>query len=127
VQVFENNISEETKKFGAANLCYVSRLYNRSKTIISEDCDFAVLPKDLNLSKDKLTFTVKEIPEGYLIEITSTVVNPGVFLTTDLRGTFSDNYFNMLPGTKTVTFKTDEPSKNPEKAFQVMTWTKATK
>ncbi len=115
-------LTDLQNKYGTPNLCYVSTLKDQQNRIISQDFDFSEKPKDLKLLKNKLSLSVKEVREGYLLTINSDAINPGVWITTDLSGSFSDNYFSMIPGTKEVLFSTFEPAKDISKAFKVFTW-----
>lgn len=124
-EIINLDVKDQIEKYGSKNLCFVSRLKTSQGKLVFEDFDFAESPKDLNLMKDKLSFTVKEIKEGYIITIQSDAINPGILISTDLKGTFSENYFSMSPGTKEVYYYTTEPAKDLNKAFKIMTWVNA--
>lgn len=120
-----SELADLQTKYGTSNLCYVSTLKDDKNNIISQDFDFSEKPKDLKLIKNKLSFSVREVREGYLITVKSDAINPGVWITTDLNGSFSDNYFTMTPGTKEILFSSIEPAKDINKAFKVCTWVDA--
>jgi len=68
--------------------------------------------KDLHLEKPAITKTVKPGKDGYSITLTTDKLAKNVFLSSDLKGAFSDNYFDLLPGeTRTVNFITT--ARNP--------------
>jgi hypothetical protein len=68
---------------------------------------------------------VAETKEGYLLKVTSDAINPGVMLSSELNGKFSENYFFMTPGTKEIMFYTNESSKKPDNEFKIFTWRNA--
>ena len=65
-------------------------------------------PKDLKLKKAKITNTITKTKDGFSIELISDSFQKDVFLFTDAKGHFTDNYFSMLPNTNyTIHFKTE--------------------
>lgn len=68
---------------------------------------YLVKPKDLDLPQGTVNLSLKKVSEGFLIKVTSEVLQKNVFLFSPQKGHFSDNYFDLLPGeVKTVYFKT---------------------
>lgn len=118
----EKDFNTEIKKYDSDNLCFVTQLIDKKGKILSQHFQFLEKPKILKLQKNALTFKVREIKEGYAITVHSDAINPGIWITTDLNGRFSENYFNMTPGTKEIVFYTDEPAKVISKAFTLKTW-----
>jgi beta-mannosidase len=65
--------------------------------------------KDLLLEKPVIRKTVKKSQEGYLIALSSDKLAKNVWLTSAVKGTFSDNFFDLLPGeTLTIRFNTKD-------------------
>jgi beta-mannosidase len=68
-----------------------------------------VAPKKLKLNSAPIYKTIKKDSAGYSIELSSTTLQKDVFLFSDAKGHFSDNFFDMLPNeTYTVFFRTSE-------------------
>lgn len=58
---------------------------------------YLVKPKDLKLQKGIVNKTVSKTSIGFRIEVSSTTFLKDVFLYTNVKGHFSDNYFDLLP------------------------------
>ncbi len=66
-------------------------------------------PKELALENVTINKSIREVTNGFEIEITSKVLQKNVFLYTDQKGHFSDNFFDLFPGeVKTVFFKSNK-------------------
>ncbi len=83
---------------------------------------FFAAPRFLDLPPSNLWFTINETADGYDLELFSDNLERNVFI--DIpggKGTFSDNYFDMLPGRgKTVRIKTDL-TLDPETDIKIIT------
>jgi beta-mannosidase len=65
-------------------------------------------PKDLKLPKGVIQKNISKTENGFSIILKSTVLQKDVFLFTNKKGHFSDNFFDLLPNeTIRVDFKTD--------------------
>lgn len=65
-------------------------------------------PKDVNLPKGEINQQITKTENGFSITVTSEVLQKDVFLFTDSKGHFSDNFFDLLPNeTKVIEFTTD--------------------
>lgn len=78
----------------------------------SEYLHYFVKPKELKLKKNKIENEIqienKKTPEGFSITLFSKVLQKNVFLEADGKGTFEDNYFDLLPNEpKTILFSTE--------------------
>ncbi|NQV01669.1 MAG: glycoside hydrolase family 2 protein, partial [Bacteroidia bacterium] len=70
---------------------------------------YFVPPKDLKLERAPIDISVKEVQDGYLINLYTTKLAKGVFLDTPVQGDFNDNYFDLLPfEEKNITFFTNK-------------------
>lgn len=118
----EKDFNTQIKKYGSDNLCFVTEIIDKKGIVVSQHFQFLEKPKMLKLQKDAMTFKVREIKEGYAITIHSDAINPGIWITSDMKGRFSENYFNMTPGTKEIIFYTTESAKVLSKAFTIKTW-----
>ena len=87
-----------------------------SVVLLSEDSTelafnnyFFAKPKYLKLPKPDVAVNSKKIETGYTIYLQSNCLAKGVYLSTQVKGSFSDNYFDLLPGKQKQLFiKTNE-------------------
>jgi beta-mannosidase len=84
-----------------------SAVVTSGEKILSRN-NFYFLPvKDLRLPPPRITRTITDLQDGYRITLTTDKLAKNVFLSADAKGTFSDNFFDLLPGeTRTVEFRT---------------------
>ncbi|SDS15000.1 beta-mannosidase [Polaribacter sp. KT25b] len=74
---------------------------------------YFVKPKELLLPKGEINKEIIKTENGFLITLKSSVLQKDVFLFTNKKGHFSDNYFDLLPNeTKTIYFETSTNSLN---------------
>jgi beta-mannosidase len=57
-------------------------------------------PKDLKLPVPVISKKVIETKNGYIIQLTCDKLVKNLWLSTSVKGDFSDNYFDLLPGTR---------------------------
>ena len=70
-------------------------------------------PKNLNLPKGEILQEISKTENGFSISLTTTVLQKDVFLFTNEKGHFSDNFFDILPNTtKTVHFNSQSKDIN---------------
>ncbi|WP_299608655.1 glycoside hydrolase family 2 protein [uncultured Aquimarina sp.] len=68
---------------------------------------YLVRPKDLRLPEHNVQLEMTKVSEGYEITVSSSSLQKDVFLYTDKKGHFEDNFFDILPGeTKKLLFQT---------------------
>ncbi|MEO6759668.1 MAG: glycoside hydrolase family 2 protein, partial [Saprospiraceae bacterium] len=80
---------------------------------------YSVPPKKLDLPRAKITIKTEQLNDGYQVILQCDRLAKNVFLQTDADGSFSDNYFDLLPGErKTVLFKTKGILESPQSAFK---------
>jgi len=76
---------------------------------IAENLLYLVPPKELKLPIVTITSQVNRTEGGYRVDLTSDALAKNVYLESPLEGSFSDNYFDMIPGkTYRVDFGTDD-------------------
>jgi beta-mannosidase len=69
---------------------------------------YFVSPKDLKLSAQNITTEIQKVDDGYEIKLSATTLQKDVFLFSEEKGHFSDNFFDLLPNSeKTIHFETD--------------------
>jgi len=108
-------------KFGSTDqFVLISKLIIGEKEVYN-DSHYFVKPKYLKLSDPKLTYTVSEIDDHFLIIIQVNKLAKNVFFTTDVSTDhFSDNFFDLLPGTnKEITFPKVTDLKSFQKSLSV--------
>ena len=76
---------------------------------------YFVSPKDLDLPVPSVEKKVTEIPGGYSIRLSCNKLAKNLYLSTAVKGDFSDNYFDLLPG-EPVDVKFTTTKKNPKMA-----------
>ena len=76
--------------------------------VASKNLLFFELPKDLSLPTPKISTEVEKSSDGYVVRVSTDVLARNVFLSAgDLDATYSDNFFDLLPGESvTVQVKT---------------------
>ena len=68
---------------------------------------YLVSPKELRLPDHNVQLEMAKVSEGYEIIVSSSSLQKDVFLYTDKKGHFEDNFFDILPGeTKKLFFQT---------------------
>ncbi|GAA0724436.1 glycoside hydrolase family 2 TIM barrel-domain containing protein [Aquimarina litoralis] len=68
---------------------------------------YLVRPKDLRLPDHNVQLEITKVSDGYEIIVSSSSLQKDVFLYTDKKGHFEDNFFDVLPGeTKKLLFQT---------------------
>jgi beta-mannosidase len=81
---------------------------------------YLVPPKKLNLPHAKVSMKVEQVADGYQLTLQSERLAKNVMIQTEVTGTPSDNYFDLLPGEqKKVLFKTDQAIPDPQGAFKI--------
>jgi beta-mannosidase len=74
----------------------------------STSLHYMVKPKELKLPKENISTKVTKIDGEFRIEVSAQTLQKDVFLYTNAKGHFSDNFFDVLPNqTVTITFTTD--------------------
>ncbi len=97
---FEARESEFLKGIDSKNQFFVTELYDGDQLLSSNVFYFRPV-KELYLPSPKVDYDVSAKEGGFIIKLKSEELAKNVFLTIeDEDGFFSDNYFDMLPGTK---------------------------
>ena len=111
-EFFKTSTKELVNKMDTTQIVFSVKLLDGSKLIASNFSYFSS-PKDLKLPKPTITKVVAVSDQGYSITLSSDKLVKDLYLDTEEKGQFSDNYFDILPGEKvTVTFKTKEKIEN---------------
>ncbi len=72
--------------------------------ILAENKIYLVPPKELKLPDPGITYSVSDFADRYAVTLKAERLAKNVFVSSDLPGNFSENYFDLLPGEeKTIT------------------------
>jgi len=105
--VFEFNLRDFRN---IENEIFVRAIFDRNESVY-----YLVKPKDLKLKRAKLQVSTSKTSNGFQITLQSTVLQKNVFLESETKGYFSNNFFDLLPNEiYRVEFKTDAKEFNPE-------------
>lgn len=87
--------------------------FDKTSTVLrisSEDrqwLKYFAKPKDLKLKQAEINTSISKTNTGFQIQISSSTLQKNVFLYTDEKGHFSDNFFDLLPNeVKLIEFET---------------------
>ena len=80
-----------TLEFDRSASILVSTFYDKTSYT------YFVKPKDLKLDTSKIEFDIGKTSDGFEITLSSKTFQKGVFLYAEVKGHFSNNYFDMLP------------------------------
>ena len=68
---------------------------------------YVAKPKDLKLPQQDVSTKITKTDHGFIIKVSATTLQKNVFLYTNTKGHFSDNFFDVFPNeTKTIKFIT---------------------
>jgi beta-mannosidase len=102
-------------------LVFTAQLTDAQK-ILSQNNLYFTEAKDLILEKPVISRTVSKFPDGFVVTLSSNRLAKNVYLSADLAGTFSDNFFDLLPGeTRSVTFKSAAALTEFDSKLRIMT------
>lgn len=97
-----------------------SDVYVVSKFGESEVISILERPKNLNLPYTKISIDSKKENGQFILTLESHVFAKDVFLYTDVKGHFNDNFFNLEPNTKkTILFET-ESDEEPDFRYKTL-------
>ena len=97
----QHQVNLEAFKLDASKVVVVSNFNN------SQSLYYLVKPKELKLKQVDIEQKITKTDIGFSIELSSKTLQKDVFLYSDEKGHFLDNYFDLLPNeTKIVVFQT---------------------
>lgn len=101
VSALQSEIDLKALNFKASEVVVVSEFQNKKSLF------YLVKPKDLKLPQGDIQQKTTKTADGFSIELYSKVLQRDVFLISESKGHFSNNFFDLLPNeTKVVYFKT---------------------
>ncbi|MGA2823866.1 MAG: glycoside hydrolase family 2 protein [Bacteroidales bacterium] len=118
---FESPVDKLVQGKDMKQLVFSAQLTSEKK-ILSQNNFYFNPVKDLLLERPLIAKSVQKTLEGYLIMLSSNQLAKNVYLTSGQKGSFSDNFFDLLPGeTRSVTFSTKDKSSGFEDNLKIMT------
>ncbi len=101
-------------------LCY-TRLFD-DKHLFSSNILYFSPAKDQPLENPVITKIIKALPGGYSITLSTDKPARNVWLSTERKGAFSDNYFDLIPGEpQTVIFATKMKAEGFQEQLKIRT------
>ena len=105
VAVLENS-SEQFKSFSLETIDKATTVlvteFNNQKSYF-----YFTKPKDLELPKSEIEKVISKTKDGFTITLKSETLQKDIFLFTNEKGHFSDNFFDLMPNeSKIISFKT---------------------
>ncbi|MFH1936428.1 MAG: glycoside hydrolase family 2 protein, partial [Bacteroidota bacterium] len=106
--VTDTNLSSYLAGVDKSNLFIYAQIKN-ILGIRASNLNYFVPPKEMKLEKAPIEITVQKSQGGYDIELYTTKLAKGVYLSTPVAGEFTDNYFDLMPfEVKWIKFVTQE-------------------
>ncbi|MDP5081932.1 MAG: glycoside hydrolase family 2 protein, partial [Winogradskyella sp.] len=95
----------KTIQFKKKEMVLISQFKNKTSYF------YFVKPKDLKLQSNEIRRKIAKLEGGFTIELTCETLQKDVFLFTNTKGHFSDNFFDLLPHQSVIIhFKTESKS-----------------
>ncbi len=117
----ETSIDNITRGKDLKQLVFNAQLTSGNKILSRNNYYFSPV-KDLLLEKVVIRKSIQESPEGYLITLSSDRLAKNVYLASGRQGSFSDNFFDLLPGeTRTISFRTKQKISGFEESLKILT------
>ena len=112
LELIKNDFLNDT--IANKTLLYTELLSNTK--VLSENIMYLVPNKELALTTPRITYSIHEDENQFIIELKTDKLAKNVFLSTNSTHNFSDNYFDMLPNSKKKIGIKKDPS-NSLKSF----------
>jgi beta-mannosidase len=119
--VFETLIARLIRGKDPERLIFTAQLTSGNR-ILSRNYIYFNPVKDLLLEKPMISKSIKKIEKGYLITLTTDRLAKNIYLSSENEGSFSDNFFDLLPGeSRTITFTTNDLNTSLESSLKILT------
>ncbi len=131
--IYENRISVESPQNSSEilfSLPLKNLKFDKSFCVLkvnfgqSEYLHYFVSPKDLKLTKDKketeISIEIDKTKEGFRVTLSSKTLQKNVFLMTDTKGKFEDNFFDLLPNESKIIFFSTENKNTPKLQYKTL-------
>ncbi len=100
--VFSGHVSQWLKDHDHREVC-LQAILKAGENILVDAIQYFALPKDLHLTRPQIDCQVERRENGYRLFLKTDALAKNVYLSsTDADATFSDNYFDLLPGQTVV-------------------------
>lgn len=118
---FSNTLTNIIGDNNSGSLVMIMEVKSGEK-ILSRNLEYFVSPKELSLDPPVISKEIQETENGYSIRLTSDKLAKNIFISSTLRGEFSDNYFDLLPGeTRVIEFRTKIRTNNFQQLLKIKT------
>jgi beta-mannosidase len=75
----------------------------KEEKVLADNIFYFTEPKYLNLGDPEMEYSLDNVPGGYLMNIVCGKLLKGLYIeTSDPDATFSDNFFDLLPGREKI-------------------------
>ena len=116
----ETSLEKLLKGKDPRQLVFIAQLTSGKKIFSRNNCFFSPV-KDLLLEKPVIRKSIQETPEGYLITLSSDRLAKNVYLTSGKQGSFSDNFFDLMPDeTRIISFRPKEKITDFEGSLKIL-------
>jgi beta-mannosidase len=118
---FESMITNLIQGKDPGKLVFIAQLTSGNRAF-SRNNIYLRSVRDLLLEKPLISKSIKRIQKGYLIVLTTDRLAKNIYLTSEKEGSFSDNFFDLLPGeTRTICFITNDLNNSFESSLKILT------
>ncbi len=102
--VFEIPMSAISETGPLNQLVIKAEFHSENDNVLAENKIYLMPPKELELPDPGITYSVSDFADRYAVTLKAERLAKNVFVSSDLPGNFSENYFDLLPGEeKTIT------------------------
>jgi beta-mannosidase len=120
---FETLISNLIQGKDPGRLVFTAQLTSGNRRLSQNNIYFSPV-KNLLLEKPFISKSIKKTQKGYLITLTTDRLAKNIYLSSEKRGSFSDNFFDLLAGeSRTITFTTNDLNNSFESRLKILTIT----
>ncbi|MCK5838387.1 MAG: hypothetical protein KAG99_01005, partial [Bacteroidales bacterium] len=114
----EDLIKEKNKK----NTLLRMMIFEK-EILLSENLYYFTTPGELKLEKPSINIDIVRIESGYELKLSTDKLAKNIYLSTDVvDGSFSDNYFDLLPGDiKTIYYLSDNVIQDFQQKIKLLT------
>lgn len=95
---FEIKVSDLIPGRDKSNMLLYARLFDSNNSVLSENINYFLPIKDLNLPIPDVKSNIIETSGGFIIILSTDKLSKNIYLRdNEVEGVFSDNYFDLLP------------------------------
>jgi beta-mannosidase len=119
-EIYAVKTEDLVRNMDTTRIVFTVKIMKDNKLLASNLYYFSAA-KNLKLEKPVISKTISATDQGFLVTLSADKLVKDLYLSTDVKGEFSDNYFDLLPGEKvTVKFNTKEKIENFESKLKLV-------